>query len=79
MKVTSRPAVISRRKNCLGGIEVVEGIEYLDEKGRSIGILGASFGPYGVSTGWFARCVTLQPLNECGVTHIDGREIKPYE
>ena len=80
MKVVSRPAVISRRENSLGGVEVIEGVEYINEKtGKSLGILGHSFGLYGVSTGWFERCKTLQPLNECGVTIVDGRPVRPYE
>ena len=79
MRVTSKSSIISRHTNCLGGVEVVEGVEYFNEEGVSIGILGSSCGPYGVSTGLFNQCRTVTPLNEVGVTHVNGIQIAEYE
>lgn len=75
-----KPGIEKRKFKMKVKSERVEsGTKYTTTRGVYIGTLKGSVGAYGNSTGMFRRCVTVQPLNELGVTEIDGAPIEPWQ
>jgi len=56
------------------------GIRFIDiESGEEVGVLRGSVGLWGESTGDFRGCRTTTPLNELGITEVDGKPVKPWQ